>query len=273
MNNFVVVAGTVNRINKNNVNGRDLVNLSVKVDSLFNGKTVSAFLPVQVSMSSMVEKCDKIQVGSRVLVEGRFETYTSNNKTGYNITQLTTLQTIDEGDVNHIVVWGRITSDVRYNTTTGGNKVAGVSIANSRSYPVKAPDGSISEWKEITSFIPVNAWGDLADVLNTYEKGKTIWVTGRLASRSYDNKEGQKVYITEVIADSITAGGTGKHNVVEEVDGTTSGTSGTTTNTNTASTNKNTTPTQMQTSMPSSSTPDTGFVPLDDFTDEDELPF
>lgn len=276
MNNFVVVAGTVARINRNNFNGRDLINLTIKVDNTVNGKTLSTFLPVQVSMPSMIEKCNKIEQGSRVLVEGRFESYTtSEKKTGYNITQLTTLQTIDEGDINHVVMWGRLTGDVRYNVTTNGNKVAGTLIANSRSYPIKGTDGSISEWKEVTSFINVNAWGDLADVLKEYDKGQTIWVTGRLSSRSYENKEGQKVYVTEIIADSIVPGGSGKHNVTVSLDDgaiTSSGSSNTNSNTNTSTSPTNTTPAQMPTSMPSSSV-NTGFVPLDDFGDEDELPF
>lgn len=275
MNNFAVIAGTVARMNKVQVNGRDWYNLTIKTDSQVNGKTISSYIPVQVTLPNMVAKCEKLSVGSHILVEGRFESYTSTDKndssikrTNYNVTQLTTLQAVDEGNVNHVMVWGRITNDIRFNTTENGNKVAGTSMANSRSYPVKDGDGNITEWKEVTSFLSVTAWGDLADELNKYEKGKAIWVTGRLNSRSYDNKDGQKVYVTDIVADSILHGGSGKHNVVSETDGT--GTSGGVPSGGATGGASKSAPDKTNSTLPSS---DTGFVPLDDFTDEDELPF
>ncbi len=55
-----------------------------------------------------------------------------------------------------------------------------------------------------TDFIGIVAWRQLADLCTNYlRKGKQCAVEGRLQTRSYDNKEGKKVFVTEVIADNV----------------------------------------------------------------------
>jgi single-strand DNA-binding protein len=60
------------------------------------------------------------------------------------------------------------------------------------------------EWKERTSWIPVIAWGGVADhAKETLAKGDTVLVTGRLVDSTWDDKEGQKRHKVEVVAESV----------------------------------------------------------------------
>ncbi|MBG9988782.1 single-stranded DNA-binding protein [Aerococcaceae bacterium DSM 111176] len=57
----------------------------------------------------------------------------------------------------------------------------------------------------MTDFIPINAWGGLADLMAKYcQKGQQIAVNGRMQSRSYDDKSGAKKYVVECIIEDIT---------------------------------------------------------------------
>ena len=210
MNNMVFIIGKIARISLVNASGRDMLGVTVCAESYINGKGVPTYIPVQVTIPNMVQKYQNLAIGTRVSVEGRFETYRGKDGiTHYNVTQLTSFQPVDEGDFNHAVIWGRITSDIRTSNTQGGHRLVSFSIANSRSY--KKND----EWVEVTSFIPVTAWDTAADMVGNLTKGNAVWVTGRLYSRSYENKDGVKVYVTELNADSVVYGGTGRRNIVD----------------------------------------------------------
>lgn len=290
MNNSVFIAGKLTRLTVGKIGNRDMLNATVVVTSLIDGKEFFSYIPVQITMPAMVEKYKNLAIGTRVCVEGRFETYQSNGKTGYNLTQLTSFQPIDEGDFNHATIWGRVTSDIRVNTTSNGNKVASFSVANTRSY--KKDD----EWVDVTSFIPVVAWNDVANVAEKLVKGCAVWITGKLNSRSYDNKDGQKVYLTEIRVDSISPAGTGRRNVVDGVSTSNNTVRQPQQNNNVNnknndglptfpknenknissnqppfSSNVNNKSTQKATSYPVSSSD--GFINLDEFGDDDELPF
>jgi single-strand DNA-binding protein len=66
-----------------------------------------------------------------------------------------------------------------------------------------ALDDSYGEQKQ-TYFIPVLAWGKLAEWANQWLfKGKKVALSGKLTTRTWDDKEGKKHYITEVVADSF----------------------------------------------------------------------
>lgn len=81
-----------------------------------------------------------------------------------------------------------------------GNKtVASFSVAVNRSYTT--PQG---EERHYTDWTNVVAWGSLAEAVgNELQKGDRVFVEGRLSKRSYEDKSGQRHYITEVIANAI----------------------------------------------------------------------
>ncbi|MBG9982666.1 single-stranded DNA-binding protein [Aerococcaceae bacterium DSM 111020] len=73
----------------------------------------------------------------------------------------------------------------------------------------------------MTDFIPISAWGGLADLMEKYcEKGQQIAVNGRMQSRDYDDKAGVKHYVVECVLENITllSGGrpANSDNVAEE---------------------------------------------------------
>lgn len=99
---------------------------------------------------------------------------------------------------NTVTLIGNATRDPELRYTTGGRGVASFGLAVNRRWQ------SNGEWQEAVSFFNIVAWADLGEnCAASITKGTRIIVTGRLEQRSYDNKEGQKVNITEVIADDI----------------------------------------------------------------------
>ena len=96
--------------------------------------------------------------------------------------------------MNKAVLFGRLTKDVDLRTTPSGRSVAMLTLAIDR--PM-TKDGS----KE-ADFIPVVLWGKTAEAVARYvHKGQRLLVEGRIQVRSYDGKDGQKRYATEVVAD------------------------------------------------------------------------
>jgi len=100
--------------------------------------------------------------------------------------------------MNKVILVGRLTRDPEVKNTTTGKAVATFSLAVDRRF--KNKDGQ----KE-TDFVPVVVWGKQAELVGQYlNKGSQIGVSGRLQVRNYDGQDGQKRYITEVVADEIT---------------------------------------------------------------------
>ena len=96
--------------------------------------------------------------------------------------------------MNRVILFGRLTKDVDLRTTPSGRSVAMLTLAIDR--PM-TKDGS----KE-ADFIPVVLWGKTAEAVAKYvHKGQRLLVEGRIQVRSYDGKDGQKRYATEVVAD------------------------------------------------------------------------
>lgn len=92
---------------------------------------------------------------------------------------------------------GRLVRDCDVKYTNSGKVVCQFSMAVDR--PYKNADGQ----KE-ADFINIVVWGNTAEfVANNVSKGKRILVEGRLQIRSYDDKDGKKVYVSEVVANSI----------------------------------------------------------------------
>ncbi len=99
--------------------------------------------------------------------------------------------------LNKIVLIGRLTRDVDLKTTNSGKSVAKFTLAVDR--PFKNQEGE----KE-TDFININVWGNQGENCAKYiGKGRLVAVSGRLQIRNYEDNEGQRRYMTEVVADSV----------------------------------------------------------------------
>lgn len=92
--------------------------------------------------------------------------------------------------MNSATISGRLTSDVEVRKTQSGLSVASFTVAVQRD-------------KDTTDFINCVAWRQSADFLGQYShKGDMVGVMGRITTRNYE-RDGQKVYVTEVIADRV----------------------------------------------------------------------
>ena len=98
--------------------------------------------------------------------------------------------------MNLTVMTGRLTRDAEIRTTTSGTKVAQFTVA---------VDRPVAKDKEKQSdFFNVVAWNKLAETCETYlKKGMKVLIEGRFQVRNYDDKDGKKVYVTELYADRI----------------------------------------------------------------------
>jgi single-strand DNA-binding protein len=101
--------------------------------------------------------------------------------------------------VNKVILIGNLGKDPEVRHLEGGASVANFTMATSESYKDKAGNRvDQTEWHNIVM------WRGLADVAEKYlKKGMTIYVEGKLRTRSYD-KDGQKHYRTEIMADNMT---------------------------------------------------------------------
>lgn len=95
--------------------------------------------------------------------------------------------------LNRVILIGRLTRDPELKYTPNGTAIATFSLAVNRRYN-----------KEQTDFIDIVAWRQTAEFCANYgSKGRLLAVEGRLQSRTYETKEGQKRKVTEVVADDI----------------------------------------------------------------------
>lgn len=100
--------------------------------------------------------------------------------------------------VNQVVIVGRLTRDIELRATTTGREVANFSVAVNRNY--KNAQGEYD-----ADFINCVAYGQTARFASSYlGKGRLVSIVGRIQTRTYDNPQGQRVYITEVIADNVS---------------------------------------------------------------------
>lgn len=99
--------------------------------------------------------------------------------------------------MNRTILVGRITKDIDLRYTGNGKAVANWTLAVNR--PFKNAQG-----ENEADFILCQAWGKQAEnIANYMKKGSQVGVDGRIATRSYENKNGQMVYVTEVVADNV----------------------------------------------------------------------
>ena len=94
--------------------------------------------------------------------------------------------------INTVVLTGRLTKDIELRRTTSGKVCTSFTLAVNRN-------------KQETDFINCVAWNNWAELLEKYtRKGSKIGVEGRIQTRNYDDKNGKKIYVTEVLANKIT---------------------------------------------------------------------
>jgi len=99
--------------------------------------------------------------------------------------------------MNKVTMLGNLSKDVDLRTTQSGKAVASFTIAVNRRFKNQAGES-------VTDFFPVNVWGQLAEICGKYlSKGKKVAVVGELQTRSYEDKQGVKRYVTEIVADEV----------------------------------------------------------------------
>ncbi|SMG21512.1 single-stranded DNA-binding protein [Dethiosulfovibrio salsuginis] len=101
---------------------------------------------------------------------------------------------------NKVILMGNLAKDPQIRYTATKQAVASFSVAVNRSWK-----GKNGELQESVDFIPVVVWGPQAENCERYlSKGSGILLEGRIQVRSYDDKTGQKRWVTEVVAADIT---------------------------------------------------------------------
>lgn len=98
--------------------------------------------------------------------------------------------------MNRVVLVGRMTRDPELRRTANGAAVTSFTLALNRNFT--SSDGITAD------YIPCVVWNKVAENVEKYcAKGSLVGVEGRLRSRTYDNAQGQKVYVIEVVCDSV----------------------------------------------------------------------
>lgn len=98
--------------------------------------------------------------------------------------------------LNRVTLVGRLTKDPELRRTSSGKAVASFTLAVNRNF--KTGDGQEAD------FINCVCWGKVAENTANYcSKGSLVSIDGRLQTRNYENNQGQKVFVTEIVADSV----------------------------------------------------------------------
>lgn len=98
--------------------------------------------------------------------------------------------------MNKVVIIGRSTRDVELKQTSSGTPVATFSVAVKRSFKTNGEYES--------DFFECVAYSKTAELISQYvKKGDLVGIEGRLQTRNYTNKEGRKVYVTEIIVENV----------------------------------------------------------------------
>lgn len=100
--------------------------------------------------------------------------------------------------MNTVQILGNLTRDPEVRYTQSGKAVATFNVAASNTYL-----DSEGQAKEQTAFINCVAWGKLGESIGNLRKGNRAFVEGRLQTRSYETQDGQKRYVTEVVANFV----------------------------------------------------------------------
>jgi single-strand DNA-binding protein len=160
----------------------------------------------------------QLQKGARVYVDGRIATRTWDSQDGQRHYQTEIIAnqvvTLEQGPsepllpdeelldvpagVNSVLIIGNLGRDPEMRYTASGAAVTNFSVAVSRTIP------SRGERREETEWFRVVTWNRTAETVGQYlQKGQKVCVKGRLATRSWDDAQGQKHWITELVASRV----------------------------------------------------------------------
>jgi len=99
--------------------------------------------------------------------------------------------------LNRVILIGRTTKDVDLRRTTSGTAVSTFTLAVENRFVQK--DG-----QNTADFISCVAWNNTAEFMDKYvKKGSLVSIEGRIQTRNYDNKDGNRIYVTEVVAENV----------------------------------------------------------------------
>lgn len=101
--------------------------------------------------------------------------------------------------MNSVQILGNLARDPELRFTKTGRAVAIFTVAATNTYV----DSATNETKEQTAFINCVAWGKTGESVGSCKKGERLFVEGRLQTRSYEDSNGQKKYVTEVVANFV----------------------------------------------------------------------
>jgi len=100
--------------------------------------------------------------------------------------------------VNKVILVGRLGAEPEVRNTPNGQQVATLSLATSESWMKDGKKEEKTEWHRVV------LWGRQAELAGKYlKKGRMVYIEGKLQTRSWDDKQGQKRYTTEVIANNL----------------------------------------------------------------------
>ena len=105
--------------------------------------------------------------------------------------------------MNKVILIGRLTKDIELKKTQNGNSVTSFTVAVNRIFQSQDPNQPTAD------FINCVAWNRTAELMNQYVgKGSQVAVDGRIQTRNYENQEGRRIYVTEVVVDGQPLGST-----------------------------------------------------------------
>ena len=123
--------------------------------------------------------------------------------------------------VNKVILIGRLGKDPELRYTPGGQAVASFTVATSERWNDKS-----GQRQERTEWHNIVAWARLAELANQYlKKGSPAYIEGRITTRSWDDRDGNKKYKTEIVANTIQFLGSGSGSGASEMGGPDSGAS------------------------------------------------
>lgn len=102
--------------------------------------------------------------------------------------------------LNKVILMGNLTADPEVKMTTQGTAVCNFSLAVNRRFA--------KQGEQSVDYINISCWRATAEFVGKYaKKGNSLVVCGSLQTRNYTNSQGQKVYVTEVVADEVSFAG------------------------------------------------------------------
>jgi single-strand DNA-binding protein len=121
---------------------------------------------------------------------------------------------MSSASVNKVILVGNLGSDPELKYTPSNRPLCNISLATNEVFKDKA-----GARQERTEWHRVTVWGEQAETCSKYlNKGRSVYVEGRLQTRSWDDKEGKKRYSTDIVADRVVflgagnGGGAGRKN-------------------------------------------------------------